>query len=195
MRPFPELEIPLSDGVVSLRRFNLDDVSEVTRACQDPEIVRWTASIPIPYAKSDAEGWIGRHSELWNSGVTAPFAIVDVTDGNFFGSINVIVPPDTIGRAALGYWVAKWGRSRGVATRALRIASNWAFDVLDPDELYLETLEGNVASERVAEKAGYVFVEYRSEGFTRSASRGTPETLRVKEWVLRAPDGVLRKDS
>jgi RimJ/RimL family protein N-acetyltransferase len=67
----------------------------------------------------------------------------------------------------------------------LLIASRWAIDVLDPRELYLETLEGNVASERVAEKAGYVFAEYRSENFTRPASRGTPETVRVKEWVLR----------
>jgi RimJ/RimL family protein N-acetyltransferase len=84
----------------------------------------------------------------------------------------------------MGYWVAEWGRARGVATRSLLIASKWAIDVLDPRELYLETLEGNVASERVAEKAGYVFAGYRSEDFTRPASRGTPETLRVKEWVM-----------
>jgi RimJ/RimL family protein N-acetyltransferase len=112
-------------------------------------------------------------------------AIVDATDGAFMGSIGVIVPPDALGRAALGYWVAAWSRARGVATRSLLIASRWAIDVLDPRELYLETLEGNVASERVAEKAGYVFAEYRSENFTRPASRGTPETVRVKEWVLR----------
>jgi RimJ/RimL family protein N-acetyltransferase len=42
---------------------------------------------------------------------------------------------------------------RGVATRALLIASEWAFDALDPPGLFLETLEGNIASERVAEKA------------------------------------------
>jgi RimJ/RimL family protein N-acetyltransferase len=185
VRRFPSLEAPLSDGIVSLRRFTLDDVAEVTRALQDPEIVRWTASIPIPYTESEAQGWIERHSELWNAGITAPFAIVDATDGAFMGNINVIVPPDALGRAALGYWVAKWGRDRGVATRSLLIASKWAIDVLDPRELYLETLEGNVDSERVAKKAGYVFAEYRSEDFTRSASRGTPETLRVKEWVLR----------
>lgn len=56
MSPVPDLEAPLSDGVVSLRRFTLDDVAEVTRALQDPEIVKWTASIPTPYAESDAKG-------------------------------------------------------------------------------------------------------------------------------------------
>jgi RimJ/RimL family protein N-acetyltransferase len=146
--------------------------------------VRWTASIPTPYTEPDAQGWIARHSELWNSGVTAQFAIVDATDGAFIGNIYVIVAPFMLGRAAVGYWVAEWARARGVATRALLIASKWAIDSLDPRELYLETLEGNVASERVAQKAGYVFDDYRAEDFIRPASRGTPETVRVKQWVL-----------
>ena len=185
VRPFPDIETQLSDGIIALRHFTADDVVDVARALQDPEIVRWTASLPTPYTESDARGWIERHSELWNSGTTAQFAIVDATDGAFMGNIYVIVAPYMLGRAALGYWVADGSRARGVATSALRIASKWAIDVLDPPELFLETLEGNVASERVAEKAGYVFTQYGSEDYTRPASRGTPETLRVKEWVLR----------
>lgn len=185
MRPFPELDAPLSDGTVSLRRFTFDDVANVTRALQDPEIVRWTASVPTPYTESNASGWIEGQSQLWNSGNTASFAIVDAPTGVLLGSIAVIVPPDADGRVAMGYWVALWGRGRGVATRSLLLASKWAIDALDPPELFLETLEGNVASERAAERAGYVFAGYKSEDFTRPASRGTPETLRVKEWVLR----------
>jgi RimJ/RimL family protein N-acetyltransferase len=190
MRQFPDLEEPLSDGFVSLRHFSLDDVAEVTRALQDPEIVRWTASLPTPYTEADAQGWIERHPELWISGTTAQFAIVDAVDGAFMGNIYVIVAPYMLGRAALGYWVADWGRGRGVATRALLIASKWAVEVLDPSELFLETLEGNVASERVAEKADYVFAKYRSDDYTRPASRGTPEKIRVKEWVLRPSDSI-----
>jgi RimJ/RimL family protein N-acetyltransferase len=185
VQQFPALEAPLSDGIVSLRHFTLNDVAEVTRALQDPEIVRWTASLPTPYTEADAQGWIERHSELWNSGSTAQFAIVDAADGEFMGNIYVIVAPFMLGRAALGYWVAEWGRAREFATRALVIASKWALDVLNPPELYLETLEGNVASERVAEKAGYVFAGYKSEDYTRPASRGTSERLRVREWALR----------
>src|SRR5665213_850091 len=188
MQQFPDLKVSFSDGIVSLRHFTLDDVAQVTRALQDPEIVRWTASLPTPYAESDAQGWIERHSELWNSGTTAQFAIVDANDGAFIGNIYVIVAPYMLGRVALGYWIAEWGRARGFATRALVLASKWALDVLDPSELFVETLEGNVNSERVAEKAGYVFAGYKADDYTRPASRGTPETLQVKEWVLR-PSG------
>jgi RimJ/RimL family protein N-acetyltransferase len=192
MQQFPDLEAPLSDGIVSLRHFTLNDVAEVTRALQNPEIVRWTASLPTPYTEADAQGWIERHSELWNSGSTAQFAIVDASDGALMGNIYVIVAPFMLGRAALGYWVAEWGRARGFATSALVLASKWAFGVLNPPGLFLETLDGNVASERVAEKAGYVFTEYKSEDYTRPASRGTPETLRVKQWVLRPSDPISR---
>jgi RimJ/RimL family protein N-acetyltransferase len=186
VRSFPQLETELSDGIVSLRHFTLDDVVDVALALQDPEIVRWTASLPTPYTESDARGWIARHSELWDSGATAQFAIVDATDGTFLGNIYVIVAPHMLGRAALGYWVTKTSRLRGVATRALIIASEWAFNVLNTPELFLETLDGNIASERVAERAGYVFSGFRTEDYSRPASRGTPETLHVKEWVLQS---------
>ena len=184
VKSFPDLEAPLSDDVVSLRRFTLADIADVTRALQDPEIVRWTASIPTPYTETDASGWIERHPHLWSSGNAASLAIDAAATGVLLGNIAVIVPPDADGRVAMMYWVAVWGRGRGVATRALLLATQWAIDAIDPRELYLETLEGNFASERVAEKAGYVFAGYRSEDFIRTAARGTPETLQVKEWVL-----------
>lgn len=112
MKPFPELDAPLSDGAVSLRRFTLDDVADVTRALQDPEIVRWTASIPTPYSEANASGWIEGQSQLWNSGNTAFFAIDSAMSRVFLGNINVIVPPDADGRAAMMYWVALWGRGK-----------------------------------------------------------------------------------
>ncbi len=146
--------------------------------------MRWTASIPRPYTDSGAPGWIERHPQLWNSGSAASFAIADAATGDLLGNIAMIVPTDADGRVAMMYWVALWGRGKGVATRSLLLVSRWAFDDIHPRELYLETLDGNIASERVAEKAGFVFAGYRSECFTRPASRGTPETLRVKEWVL-----------
>jgi RimJ/RimL family protein N-acetyltransferase len=167
----------------------LADVEDVTRALQDREIVRWTASIPVPYTEASAKGWIDQHGRWWNEGSTASFAIDDTADASMLGNINVIVRPNWDGQAAMMYWVATWARGRGVATRALLLASEWAIAVINPRKLFLETLEGNIASERVAEKAGYVFARYRSEDFTRPASRGTPETLRVKEWVRNPSTG------
>jgi ribosomal-protein-alanine N-acetyltransferase len=181
---FPDLLAPISDGVVSLRRFTQDDVADVTRALQDPEIVRWTASIPSPYSQEDASTWIGRHPQNWDTGFTASLAICHAEDGAFLGCVNVIVPSEANGRVAMGYWVAAWCRGVGVATRALVLATQWAIDVLDPPELYLTTIDGNVASERVAEKAGYVFLSSTSRDLVRRWS-GTTDVVQMNEWVRR----------
>src|SRR2546425_5575528 len=109
-------------GIV-LRPFRLDDVPDVTAACQDPEIVRWTASIPSPYEESHARAWIETHDDLRRDGLVFPFAVVEPSD-RLVGCISLIrrgLPPD---RAAVGYWVAAWARNQRVATRALVVLSD-----------------------------------------------------------------------
>ena len=46
--------VELTDGTVVLRTMSLDDVDDITEACQDPETQRWT-TVPVPY-KRDALG-------------------------------------------------------------------------------------------------------------------------------------------
>jgi RimJ/RimL family protein N-acetyltransferase len=82
--------------LVSLRQFNLDDVRPVTAACQDPEIFRWTASIPYPYEEEHARSWIAQHDRFWSSGERAPFAIVSSTTGEFLGRYLFRSPDRTI---------------------------------------------------------------------------------------------------
>ena len=66
-------------------------------------------------------------------------------------------------RAATGYWPAAPARGRGSATRALRLLSRWAFDTLGLARLELTCGPDNTASQRVAERAGFV-----REGMLRS---------------------------
>src|SRR6266511_4190497 len=128
MPEIPLPDPPLSDGTVELRAFSLADVPHVTAALQDPEISRWTATIPWPYTEKNARDWIG-------------------------------------------YWVGRPWRKRGVATRATNLVSAWALGGLGLDCLYLFTIMGNAASERVAAKAGFEAVEVIPEhdlGSTRA---------------------------
>ena len=55
-----------------------------------------------------------------------------------------------------GYWLAPSARGRGVATRALRLITNWTLATADNIRLDLYTHPDNDASGRVAERAGYV---------------------------------------
>ena len=168
-----------------LRRFTLDDVGAVTRACQDPEIARWTAGIPESYEEHHARGWILLHDEFWSRQGRAPFAFCEAATGELLGSMTLGEIDLSSRSAVAGYWAAPWARSRGATTRALRLACTWGFDVLGLDVINLMTLPGNVASERVAQKAGFVSVgTVRDYAPPRAID---PEARHdVKQWALRA---------
>ena len=135
----------LTDGEIVLRPFTEDDVPAITGACQDPEIPRWTR-VPSPYTEEDARAFVAGATE-------GSFALVDARTGELLGSIGVRPVGDGIGQ--IGYWITREARGRGVATRALRMISEWAFETLELARLQLITQPENRASQRVAETAGF----------------------------------------
>jgi RimJ/RimL family protein N-acetyltransferase len=81
-------------------------------------------------------------------------AIVDPGSDRPLGSIGCRMARAT-GVADVGYWVAPDARGRGLATMALRTLTTWVFANLHPARIELLADPGNVASQRVAEKAGF----------------------------------------
>lgn len=141
--------------VVTLRPWRSDDLDAVFAACQDPEIQRWTM-IPVPYVVEHAATFIDELApEQWASRRGAPFAIVS-GDGRLAGSCGVVRldPPHRVGE--IGYWVAPWARTKGLASGAVRLATAWAMDELGLDRVELHIEPENVASCAVAERAGYI---------------------------------------
>jgi RimJ/RimL family protein N-acetyltransferase len=181
-------EVPLTDGVVALRAFTLDDVPGITNACQDPEISRWTVSIPWPYEEEHARGWISTHEVLWEHGKAAEFAVTAPEDDHLLGSLGFHTFDWELRTVSVGYWVVASERSRGVATRALRLGVSWSFETLGLLTVGLVTMVGNTASERVAAKVGFRMVEeIRSYEHPLAPDR----RHHVRRWELResARDG------
>lgn len=86
------------------------------------------------------------------SGQPAGFAIEDA-GGALLGSLGIRVDGH---RAELSYWIAAPARGRGVATDALAAGAEWAARLPGVVEVFLVTHPENVASQRVASKAGFV---------------------------------------
>jgi RimJ/RimL family protein N-acetyltransferase len=145
-------EPPLSAGQLVLRPWRDDDADAVHRACDDPDIARWT-TVPSPYTRAHAEAFMDVVTEAWALGNAACFAMVGADD-EVLGSIDLRVPDGGV-TGIIGYWVARWARGRGVATTALVLVSDWAHGVVGLETTMLEIYAGNDASVRVAEKAGY----------------------------------------
>jgi len=141
----PRVEI--RDDALLLRPLEATDVDLLVLALNDPDIARFIPGVPAPYTRSDAKAWIKRCAEVSRSGESEPFAIVDAETGLLLGSIELHFAGPTV-----GYWIAPEARGRGVATRALELVC--ASTDLRP--LRLTTHPDNRASQRVAEKAGFV---------------------------------------
>ncbi|MFC4911384.1 precorrin-2 C(20)-methyltransferase [Actinomadura gamaensis] len=98
-------------------------------------------------------------------GVSVHLAIADrETDTliGFLGLFRVDAAHDT---CEVGYALRRAERGRGHATEALRLACDWALRDCGLHRIELRTLTDNIASMRVAEKAGF-----RREGVQRGAS-------------------------
>jgi RimJ/RimL family protein N-acetyltransferase len=146
----------LDDGVVALRPPVLDDVDAITEACQDPEIPRWTR-VPAPYTRKHAAEFVDRSARTWKQGTDAPFVIVDAETRELLGAIGVHRFGGENDGPEVGYWLRREARGRGIATRALRLVTDWAGKELGA-RLLLQADVRNLASRRVAEKAGFRFV-------------------------------------
>lgn len=161
----------LEDGEVALRPRTEADVPAITEACQDPEIARWT-QVPSPYTEEDAREFVR----------TAPDAqaIVDARTGELLGTVGWRWVD---GNVQVGYWVKRESRGRGVAARALRMLSRWAFEELGAIRVQLVVEPENEASIRVAENAGF-----QREGFLRAYIELKGERRDVFMYALLAQD-------
>ncbi len=144
-------DVELTDGVVTLRPPEAGDAAWIVEACRDPLNQRWLPSLPDPYRPADAEWWLEHCRRGWKEETAGSFLVLDVETGARLGAIEVRFgdPPD------VGYWLAPAGRGRGVMTRALVLVARYAFEERGVGLLELYTLPDNVASQAVAERAGF----------------------------------------
>jgi RimJ/RimL family protein N-acetyltransferase len=142
---------------VTLRPWSEDDTDALVARINDRDVASFLDLVPQPYTTEDAREWFAISAEGWRAGTLAAFGIhVDSVDGAA-GGIGVRFLGDLDeGCAEVGYWVGAEARGRGIATAATRAAAIWAFEAVPAlERLQLRAAVENVASNRVAEKAGF----------------------------------------
>jgi RimJ/RimL family protein N-acetyltransferase len=160
---------PLVDGDTALRPWRDTDLKPLVAACQDPEIARWTR-VPANYGEADARAYLIQRYDMAFTGSSAPFAIVSAHDGTLAGSISLMRIAWEHARAEVGYWLALEARGAGHATRAVQLICAWGMLALGLERIDLLAATGNLASQQVAERAGFT-----REAVLRSYIRGTYE--------------------
>ncbi|MBO9626164.1 MAG: GNAT family N-acetyltransferase [Microbacterium sp.] len=158
--------VTLTTERLVLRPPTSDDADAIERACQDPEIPRWT-TVPSPYTRKDAEDFIRLIGEWWDDGSEHVWSMF--RDGVLVGSIGLhnIETHHTGHSAELGFWVAADARGHGYVTEAAKAVIDWGFAERGLVRIRWQAVVGNLPSARAARALGF-----RYEGEQRQALTG-----------------------
>jgi RimJ/RimL family protein N-acetyltransferase len=142
---------PLIDaGGPLLRPWRPADLPAVVAAYRDPAIQRWHCR---SMTLEEARTWIAAWPDRWRQETGAGWAVVDPSE--VVGQVSLRRLALSDGLAEVSYWVLPAARGRRIAPRALSAVTAWCFATLGLHrvELYHSVL--NIASCRVAQRAGF----------------------------------------
>jgi RimJ/RimL family protein N-acetyltransferase len=145
-------EPPLADDVVRLRPWRRGDLATVAEASRDPYIPKVT-TVPAPFSRNAGERWLERQAARSGSGEALSLAIAETATDGAVGA--VVLGHRGEGLYGLGYWLVREARGRGLASRAVALASAWAIGQPGVAELEALVEPWNLASRRVVERAGF----------------------------------------
>lgn len=140
---------------IQIRRYSPDDVDAIYDAVTESkaELTRWMPWCHPEYSREDAAVWVEGRPAAWERHDEWSFVIVD-QDNNLLGACG-IHRINLMNRVAeAGYWVRSSVVGRGIATKATLQLCRWAFAEAGLHRLEILASVENLASQRVAEKAG-----------------------------------------
>ena len=148
---------PLCVGDLCLRAFEMRDVPEFVEAVREStaSVGRWTSWCHRDYAAADAETWIAhahhnvQHAVSYELGIFASDMLVGGVGLNQFNREHNF--------CNLGYWVRESRQGQGIATRASRAWVEFGFRELKMARIEIVVAQGNLPSQRVAQKVGATF--------------------------------------
>jgi len=152
----------IRSGRLELREFNSDDLplaSEVAAAGEGEALPPGFPDNPEQLAHWFADGMY-----LMSRDSAVHLMMLDRAQGRLVGSIGVFHADWQVGSAEIGYGVRPSARGQGYATEALVAVARWMLTEGGLQRAWLTANTDNLASIRVAEKAGF-----RREGTLRRA--------------------------
>lgn len=163
-----------------LQPFSYDDVSELAAILGDPEVMKF--SVRGVCDRAATLRFIDWCRSCYERHGLGPWALFDKIEGELCGFCGL--GPESVGEVEeinLGYRLARHYWGQGLATEAAKAALDYGFR-RQPVETVIAIIEPeNVASLRVAEKAG--FSEFRDMAFHDRPAR--LYRMSREQWAIR----------
>ena len=151
----------LTTDSINLSPLHYADKERLVRLANNKKIwMNVRDMFPHPYSVSDAERFIESTTQ---QDPQTTFAIR--YNLKFAGVIGLVLQGDVYRFSAeLGYWIGEPFWNKGIATQAVKLMIQYAFEELKLLKVFAGVFEGNEASKRVLEKCGFEL-----EGIARKA--------------------------
>ncbi|MBL4661136.1 MAG: GNAT family N-acetyltransferase [Alcanivoracaceae bacterium] len=149
---------PLTSGRIVLAKYKLRDSLPIYQAIKNSllEISPWATWLSPNYSLKSAEDFVALQMKNWTDNIEFSFTIKDI-DNSFLGviSLHIFDPANNV--ANIGYWINSQYIRKGYCTEAVQLLVVNAFKQLNLIRIELIAGVNNIASQRVAEKAGAQF--------------------------------------
>jgi [ribosomal protein S5]-alanine N-acetyltransferase len=140
------------EGII-LRPWSISDASHLALIADNKKIAdNVRDGFPFPYSTKDAHDWL--NIILPENNPPRFFAIT--VDKQLVGSIGIISKTGIYRKnIEIGFFLSEnfWGK--GIATKAIKAATSYAFRDFDIVRVYAESFVDNIGSRRALEKAGF----------------------------------------
>jgi RimJ/RimL family protein N-acetyltransferase len=138
---------------IVLRPWSVKDATRLASIADNKKIAdNLRDGFPYPYSVSDARAWL---DIILPENIPPRFFAITVNK-ELAGSIGIVTKSDIYRKNfEIGYFLAEefWGK--GIATKAIKAATSYAFKDFDIVRVYAEPFSDNTGSRRALEKAGF----------------------------------------
>ena len=141
----------ITDGVVVLRGLREDDRAATLSTMRDPLVARWLNMPPTP-GDRDFVSLLRVARDGRKTGDRIDYVVTEVGDDVSLGAVIASRRPRD--NYEVAYLAREEGRGRGLMTRAVRLLCDWLLDE-GVGRIELRTHPENIASQRLAERAGF----------------------------------------
>lgn len=150
------MDVELIEGPIVIRTFRADDVNALFEAVRESiaEVGRWLPWCHENYSIEETRQFILSRASSSQADEWYSFGIFEHDGGRFLGGVGINFINRVHQLANLGYWVRTSAAGRGSATIATRAVAKFGFENLGLQRIEIVSAVDNIASQRVAEKAG-----------------------------------------
>jgi [ribosomal protein S5]-alanine N-acetyltransferase len=140
------------EGIL-LRPWSIRDAAQLAEIANNKNIAdNLRDGFPFPYSLNDAINWL---NIILPENLPARFFAITI-DKILVGSIGIVTKEDIYRKnCEIGYFLSEkiWGK--GIATKAIKAATSYAFNKFDIVRIYAEPFADNPGSRKALEKAGF----------------------------------------